>query len=198
MWPPGRQSGGDAQLDQGCLRSHCGPAGSREICCYSMYLGSSTVWIHVIMGRFRSRSHHALGVERGNGFRLNLEYAEHETHWVTSRCTRKQNSARGHNGVIHLWHFTVCSLYLTKNGHTPASCRDAMKVVDGKSQKHGMPLTIVSQGLVVAGERGKDVQPRSPIECKVWTLQFICVASWHDVTWGLWWHYCIITGSITS
>lgn len=33
---PGWQSRGDAQLDQSCLRSHRGPARSREICCNSM------------------------------------------------------------------------------------------------------------------------------------------------------------------
>lgn len=38
MSPLGRQSRGDAQLDQGCLRGHCGPAGAWEVCCYSMYL----------------------------------------------------------------------------------------------------------------------------------------------------------------
>lgn len=35
--PIGGQSRGDAQLDQGCLRGHCGPAGAWEVCCHSMY-----------------------------------------------------------------------------------------------------------------------------------------------------------------
>lgn len=34
----GRQSGGDAQLDQGRLGGHRGPEGTWEVCCYSMYL----------------------------------------------------------------------------------------------------------------------------------------------------------------
>lgn len=38
MSPLGRQSRGDAQLDQGCLRGHCGPEGAWEVCCDSMYL----------------------------------------------------------------------------------------------------------------------------------------------------------------